>query len=162
MSIHGRDPARGPDRDRGLGLHRARGLDLACGPNDDHAQLDRGLRSNNPQRNALVRGVAPPNRLLRMAAESSIRRAICNAFLLDTNTLPPIRTLDLAAGAERKPSEAEAVRRLKCQPKPVHALLMRRLKSLPQSMWFSGNYACLRTPLVLLLTLPRGIVLRNL
>jgi hypothetical protein len=121
----GRDPARGPDPD--CGLDRVRGRDLAYGPNDDHARLDRGLRPNIPQRIALVRGVGLPNRLLRMAAESSSRRAICNAVLLDTNTLPPIRTLALAAGAECKPSEAEAVRQSKYQPKPVHALLMHRL-----------------------------------
>ena len=169
-SIRGRDRARGPDPDhglrhdhvRGFGLDRGRGLDLVYGPNDDHAQLDRGLRPNNPQRIALFRGVVLPNRLLHMAAESNSRRAICNAVLLDTNTLPPIRTLALAAEAECKPSEAEAVRQSKYQPKPVHALWMRRLKSLPQSLWFSGNCACLRTSLVLLLTLPRGTVLRSL
>jgi hypothetical protein len=169
MSIHGRDPAHGPDPDRGLGrdhvrglgLHRARGLDLVYGPNDDHARLDRGLRPNNPQRIALVRGVVRPNRLPRMAAGSSSRRAICNAVLLDTNTLPPIRTLALAAGAECKLSEAEAVRQSKYQPKPVHSLLMRRLKSLPQSVWFSGNCACLWPPGVAL-TLPRGMVRRSL
>jgi hypothetical protein len=169
-SIRGRDRAHGPDPDRGLGrdhvrglgLDRARGLDLVYGPTDDHAQLDRGPRPNNPQRIALVRGVVLPNRLLRMAAESSSRRAICNAVPLDTNTLPPIRTLVLAARAECKPSEAEAVRQSKYQPKPVHALLMRRLKSLPQSVWFSGNCACLRTSLVLPVTLPRGMVLRGL
>jgi hypothetical protein len=137
ISIHGRDPADGPDPDRGLGrdhvrglgLHCAGGLDRVYGPNDDHVQRDRGLRPNNPQRIALVRGVVQPNRLLRMAAESSIRRAICNAVQLDTNSLLPIRTLALAAGAECKPSEAEAVPQSKYQPKPVHALSMRRLES---------------------------------
>jgi hypothetical protein len=84
-----------------------------------------------------------------MAAESSSRRAICNAVLLDTNTLPPIRTVALAAGAECKPSEAEAVRRSKYQPKPVHGLLIHRLKSLPQSVWLSGNCSCLCASLVL-------------
>jgi hypothetical protein len=148
MFIRGRDLARGrgPGPDRGLGLRRARGLDLVYGPNDDHAQLDRGLRPNNPQRIALVRDVVLPNRLLHMAAESSSRRAICNAVLPDTNTLPPTRTLALASGAERKPSEAEAVRQSKYQPKPVHAILMRRLKSLPQSVWLSGNCSRLWPP----------------
>jgi hypothetical protein len=160
--IRGRDRAHGPDPDCGLGRDHVRGLGLVYGPNYDHAQLDRGPRPNNPQRIALVRGVVLPNRLPRMAAESSSRRAICNAVLLDTNTHPPMRTLALAAGAECKPSEAEAVRQSKYQPKPVHALLMLRLKSLPQSVWFSGNCACLRTPLVLPLTLPRGMVLRSL
>jgi hypothetical protein len=116
MSIHGRDPSHGPDPDRGLGLHRARGLDRVYGPNDDHAQLDRDPRPNNPQRIALVRDVVLPNKLLRMAAESSSRRAICNAVLPDTNILPPIRTLALAAGAECKPFEAEVVRQSKYQP----------------------------------------------
>jgi hypothetical protein len=116
MSIHGRDPAHGPDPDRGPGLHRARGLDLVYGPNDDHARLDRDPRPNNPQRTVLVRGVVLPNKLLRMAAESSSRRAIGNAVLPDTNILPPIRTLALASGAECKPFEAEAVRQSKYQP----------------------------------------------
>jgi hypothetical protein len=156
----GRDPARGPDPD--CGLDRVRGRDLAYGPNDDHARLDRGLRPNNPQRIALVRGVVRPNRLPRMAAGSSSRRAICNAVLLDTNTLPPIRTLALAAGAECKPSEAEAVRQSKYQPKPVHSLLMHRLKSLPQSVSLSGNCSCLCASLLLLSTLTQGMAFRCL
>jgi hypothetical protein len=110
LGVHGPDRGLGRDHVRGIGRDRARRLDLVYDPNDDHAQFDRGLRPNNPQRIALVRGVVLPNRLLRMAAESSSRRAICNAVLLDTNTLPPTRTPALAAGAERKPSEAEAVR----------------------------------------------------
>jgi hypothetical protein len=47
-SIRGRDRAHGPDPDRGLGRDHVRGLDLFYGPNDDHAQLDRGPRPNNP------------------------------------------------------------------------------------------------------------------
>jgi len=135
-SIRGRDRARGPDR----------GLDLVYGPNDDHVQLGRGLRPNNPQRIALVRGVVLPNRLLRTAVESSSHRAIGNAFQLDTNTLPPIRTLAQAVVAECKPFEAEVVRQSKYQPKLVHVLLTYRSKSSPKSVWFSGNCACLWPP----------------
>ena len=84
-----RDRAPGFDPGPSLGRDHVRGPGLVCGPNGDHVQLARGLLPNNPERIALDRSVAVPSMLLRTEPESSSPRAICNACLLDTSTLPP-------------------------------------------------------------------------
>lgn len=92
------------DRDRGN-----RGLD--CDPSGDRVQHGRGLHPSSPHNNVRRHDVAQSSELSRRAVESNSLRAICNAFPLDTSSLPPTRLQVLASQGQRQPREEEVALR---------------------------------------------------